>query len=331
MHIRSHIEPYWCNLCLDMFSSAAKLQDHVKNCHETEKKSKRLIKHNKNNGCANGEKPFKNSLTVKTELYKCGYCNYSSAYIKRLRYHMRVHEKERLYYCDRCNFTTLAEWIMECHMDAHETEQHECSECGYISMYKEELSLHMQIHKKEKKFKCDQCSFSTSHLGYFNAHSSFHKLKEPEADIDNRKSRKLYRCEKCDYFTKQQRMLYRHDKKMHGDNKAIIRSLVLSDSEAKLHMCMKCGFWAPTQDAFMEHLTTHEDEKPYKCHLCDFITNNECDLDIHSKNHCGQECFRCAICNCKFLTLKELEDHSKGCSHNTHSTKIKSFSVGENT
>ena len=110
--------------------------------------------------------------------------------------------------CDQCPYETIQKINMNEHIKfVHENiRNHKCTICGCAFKYKSCLKRHIySVHKMgEKKFKCNQCSYSA----YQNAHLIGH-VKSVHDKIRD------FKCEECDYAASYKGHLKQHRKSVH--------------------------------------------------------------------------------------------------------------------
>ncbi|XP_066265971.1 zinc finger protein 37-like [Branchiostoma lanceolatum] len=94
------------------------------------------------------------------------------------------------YMCSVCGLRTMYRSNLSRHMQKHTGGKlFMCGECGYRAYHKFRLVEHMRTHTGEKPFKCDQCDFKTAHKSDLVIHLKKHAGQEP------------YSCKICDYKT----------------------------------------------------------------------------------------------------------------------------------
>ena len=94
-------------------------------------------------------------------------------------------------------------------------------QCEYASIHPHicrvcivgELTMHLQMHTREKSHKCDQCAFASSQAGHFRIHFKTHTVEKENI------------CSQCDHACSSN---LRTHIKMHNGKKS--------------HKCKQCGF-----------------------------------------------------------------------------------------
>ena len=72
-----------------------------------------------------------------------------------------------------------------------------------------------------------------------------------------------------------------------------------------------------------EHMTLHNGDKPYKCHVCDKAFIKSGDLNIHMRIHTGVKPYKCDVCDKAFHDGGHLSRHM-----NVHTGKYKCTECG---
>ncbi|XP_061725453.1 zinc finger and SCAN domain-containing protein 10-like [Cydia pomonella] len=152
-----------------------------------------------------------------------------------------LNEQSNLYYCVQCDFRTdnEAEFLQHnidlAHMNS--TTIQVCSTCNYTTASKAQFSRHKRKHKDERNFKCHLCNYKARHNMSLIYHLRCHDPVEKKQDkftcdkcgfSSNVKSEALnhlknkscggskYSCEQCSYSTKRRSDLRRHRLRRHS-------------------------------------------------------------------------------------------------------------------
>ena len=156
-----------CDKCPYSSSNRSHLKYHIKGVHENIRdhvcqecgfaaRQKADLKRHNDSVHTEGDKRF-----------KCMRCPYSSAENSKLKYHIKaVHEKMRDHACGKCEYAASEKRDLKKHIEAvHEKiRNHICGECGFATSWKTDLKRHKEaVHTTgDKKFKCENCSYSTA-------------------------------------------------------------------------------------------------------------------------------------------------------------------------
>jgi KRAB domain-containing zinc finger protein len=104
--------------------------------------------------------------------------------------------------------------------------------------------------------------------------------------------KRRYECEECDYSSKERRLLKGHVRRKHQDNKCEYPG---------------CNLRVSTPSRLREHMQVHANEKEYECDLCDYRSNVKSSLNTHKKNkhllssdealHARSRAHKCSQCD----------------------------------
>ncbi|XP_052892958.1 uncharacterized protein LOC128300801 [Anopheles moucheti] len=279
-HFRSHLYPYWCDICGKRFLRKAQLAKHKENhsnslfvCDEcgrgfTHKKTKaRLDRHVR---LHTGDRP-----------YQCKYC--SKRYYDRhqLQCHTEKHFRDMECSCEYCGETFGGIKLLDAHKLAkHLTgqeredflasrakrvkrpailkEEHQTCpypDCNYTAktygaMYVHKRTKHKPVHR------CDMCNKSFAFLNQFQTHMKLHTGEKP------------FQCEICG------------------------RSF-------------RRGF------SYKEHMEMHTSEANYNCPTCNKSFKRPRYLQAHMLTHTAERKFSCEMCGNSYKTNGELKKHNK--------------------
>lgn len=156
-----------------------------------------------------------------------------------LRRHIRsVHGGDK-YKCDECENEykrkdTLVDHVNKKHNDSYEG-RYTCTECNYTSDNSNTIKIHIDaVHKKEKKYKCDQCEMAFLYASVLKNHiQEIHEDKE-------------YICSQCGGYypyehSLQKHILYTHDEKRYNCQYCGIETNSKSALESHIGRCSRNG------------------------------------------------------------------------------------------
>ena len=164
-HAGSHAEPdpaeqVKCEVCLKIFSNAARLHQHVKYTHN------------------------------KTESKFCEPCN--KAYTpSAFRHHIQTVHGEKAHTCDKCGIS----FHFRDQLARHDLHVHQkvkafvCNVCGKAFSYQSTLQQHIEaVHNKTRPYKCKLCGdrYFTQRNGLFVHLKGIHKIEQPKISADDR-------------------------------------------------------------------------------------------------------------------------------------------------
>ncbi|CAH1779346.1 unnamed protein product, partial [Owenia fusiformis] len=175
--------------------------------------------------------------------YKCSECSYTNDSMISLKLHKRLHIKYGRRY------------VHESSEDEEEqTKVLHCPNrlCPFVTKLKQSLDVHIRHHNQKFKFRCAKCGFScTSRSSLYHHQKSHDKLltdvkekimspvREPVGKIPNAKQ-----CKHCDYESRNQSLLKRHNKFHYRNRK-------------KKHKCVKCSYSSDYKSTVAEHEKLH--------------------------------------------------------------------------
>ena len=192
--------------------------------------------------------------------------------------------------CDQCNadFNNVGSLIQHCRTEhstvpvapeatdpprqleddvAYWQERLECSVlgCGKSFGRHADLERHMRMHNSDKRFKCDQCEYSTVDQGHLAVHKRTHTP-------DDR-----FACDEpgCDYVAVDTRMLAAHKNKHTGD---------------KPWVCTweGCDKAFAGQSAMIQHRKSHTGQAVFVCEICGASLTHAGNLRRHkNRKHPG--------------------------------------------
>lgn len=182
--------------------------------------------------CSSDE--FKNFTTLRTHLWRlhkvdidlfaCELCNFKTPILSRLKnFHEKIHSDERNF---KCSF----------------------QDCQQSFKNSQQLKNHFEVHKRsqakaiadtkadEKKFKCEECDYSTNDHNAFRRHKSQHS------------NHHQYKCPTCDYTSIQSSTYRKHLERQHPDL-----------AESLLFKCTMCKFTTISKGKFDGHIFKHDE------------------------------------------------------------------------
>jgi len=105
---------------------------------------------------------------------KCPYCQKLLANTKE---HVKaVHLKEKNYFCTICNYKTLFKSDLSKHVELiHKKIKKSCVECGkHVANLPEHIRI---VHRREKRFQCNHCQYACTKQSDMKKHTkNVHKL-----------------------------------------------------------------------------------------------------------------------------------------------------------
>ena len=87
-----------------------------------------------------------------------------------------------------------------------------------------------------------------------------------------------------------------------------------TDNEGKnstgRYVCYLCPKTFVSEASRNEHArTTHNEDRPYQCHLCDYKSRTKIALNEHHMSHTGERPYKCSCCSFESKTLSHIKKH----------------------
>ena len=250
---------YKCSICMKSFMENFKLQNHMKETHDSIEKC--IV-------CSLCGKGFPSKLVTKN--------------------HEKTHLNERNQKCHLCDkrFLTKGHLINHFnHLHSTTANNFKCEFCDMTSRSQRTLTNHIEeVHHKTKTHKCLKCEKSFTQKGSLNAHlrNSHEKAKDKKCEFCNKMFAKdLSRhikyvhhkikdhiCNLCGEGFMESRILKRHKNKVHEGKKSIKTKTELTDTETKDDL--KNTNRAMQSKIYLKHLQNDLKQSASKLKLEDF-------------------------------------------------------------
>uniref|UniRef100_A0A1B0DQD2 Uncharacterized protein n=1 Tax=Phlebotomus papatasi TaxID=29031 RepID=A0A1B0DQD2_PHLPP len=169
MHVRQvhlGLKPCECKICGMQFETSNSLRNHL-NTHQVTKQCNASKITAADNAIADESKSQKD-IKKKGKEWSCELCSYKTFQKGTLKHHVKVvHKGIRELHCPECKRGFTRASVLKQHMLRHEgVKNYACPVCGVKKVTQTELRRHMMaIHKIEKMFSCEFCSFKSTLSG----------------------------------------------------------------------------------------------------------------------------------------------------------------------
>ncbi|XP_015264378.1 PREDICTED: zinc finger protein 184-like, partial [Gekko japonicus] len=179
---------------------------------------------------------LKRHASVHRELkFACSSCDFSTSTWQSLKQHMASHgegplphggqsEKKpplpvKMYNCEKCGYSTVKKENLKVHLRIHTDERpYKCPHCGHAFRTSSHLKKHLSTHLK---LQCEKCEFSTLDKCALQKHAQTHrKKKKRSTDQEHSDDKKVYKCNRCRITFSRLRLFQAHEKKHRESNKS---------------------------------------------------------------------------------------------------------------
>ena len=260
--------------------------------------------------------------------YKCKYCRHTFSCFERYRRH-RLRHKRIL----PMSFSVLSVVSRTRNLCSGEKYKLKGSEYGETIIADRQEYVKQEIATK-KLFQCSMCSRSFERENGLRTHAN--RVHQYQCTVcgqtfknNNKGARayiihcrthlkqnpKLHKCKVCQYTSKIEDKVHRHEQKYHK-------------LYSRLHRCDVCGLYFPKKQDFEKHCTFHPQKalhyrsqihpnpKIHKCTVCPLTFINEKTVRRHEQgtHKLHRVLHRCDVCGSNFPKKQDFEEHYK-CYH----------------
>ena len=191
-------------------------------------------------------------------------------------------------YCDLCGFKSSID--SRKHIRIHKITKHKyklCSNCEYIAPDKDKLNEHMK-----------------------EAHQESSKSSTFIFSKDNSK----VKCDKCDFTTKNQRLLSHHTTMKHEEHRRLKqlkdKFTIIEKESSRIYQCKTCEYENPHATNMKRHIETIHLDLTYPCDQCGYMGTRMQSLMHHINTvHEKQLSRSCKQCDEKFIHYEALRAH----------------------
>jgi len=184
LHQNIHIkDPHICVQCGMQFMTRARLKIHMK-CHSISKQYKSEVCAKE---CLSEEMLTHHKISHSEDCpFECDIC--MCKFKRSYQVTKKIHEGDKKYVCDICGYGTVSKSNIEVHLRRHLGKFHfKCELCGKGFYTNFEFQGHINVHTGEKPHQCDVCSKALLHKSHMIAHQQTSYPDEPEH----------FYCDKC--------------------------------------------------------------------------------------------------------------------------------------
>lgn len=313
--------PSVCNDCGMIASSMAKLEEHVKDVHNTallfpcdhcDKKFSRkyLLEHKR--------------FVVEKELkVSCKLCGQQFARPRDLEPHMSKSHPDEITKTNQCGICLKVLRSSET-LKYHERQNHrepeaQCKTCSKKFSTKKNFDLHMlqafcDPAKRKREKQCDKCEMM------------FRRKHDLDCHMDSKHSDRVYPCksEGCEKVVTSYRKLKYHMSEHHNEENIVCsfchrkfakvssRDIHVESGTCKIRLEKKrelarngeftCVGWGDCEKKYTtkthldRHTMTHTNERPYQCDDCGMAFGQKGTLKEHVRTHTGEKPYQCPQC-----------------------------------
>ncbi|XP_063417059.1 zinc finger protein 33A-like isoform X1 [Mytilus trossulus] len=303
-----------CDICNKVYKAKESLSKHMRKIHfqgETGFNYRASIKFRNNINSMTFESdqnkeanfPVENTC-LKTTMEEFNADNYNvEEFVDRVNEILLTQQNEKylkqtpdVYRCSHCEFSTEDKTQYTKHYKHHYYIIRKQKDAELQSQTPHDLKEHDGISDNVNDIDMDEDEDDTEGI-----------VKTLNNAIDKERKSKVYKCEKCDFSTKDNKDYDKHRR----------RHLYLERKETHL-ICRYCGLHYSNKQALRRHEIATHSEQSFKCEVktCSCVFMYKHQLEKHILNHKKRGLLKCKKCNKKFLVKSKLTLHEDSCIRN---------------
>ncbi|XP_038068018.1 zinc finger protein 90-like [Patiria miniata] len=157
-----------------------------------------------------------------------------------------------------------------------------CPTCGKEFKQGRLRRVHMETHRTEKNFLCDECGKAFKSRTRLTAHRKSHKEK-------------IFKCPQCDFQSKLHSAIHAH-RQVHSQGCVL---------------CHICGSAYTDRSTLTKHMAVHSMDRPYPCAYpgCTWRFKTEALCRAHFRAHTSKGRYKCEVCHYLFRHKHHLQRH----------------------
>ncbi|KAJ8682285.1 hypothetical protein QAD02_018077 [Eretmocerus hayati] len=301
-HMRFHTKekPFSCNVCFKSFGYKTNLVVHSR-IHDS-------------------KKPI-----------SCDICRRRFANEYDLQAHSSLHVKEdKRFQCHLCLKSLTSRCAMKYHLRVHTREKpFSCKICGKSFSQKRYLNIHLPAHTNPRTFSCDTCGKSYVSSTSLSRHSKFSHHNDVAEEIeplfmDSRRNG-YFQLKELRIHLKR----YTHDQLILRVGKLEGRTNL--DDSPKMYMDGRFSSRNPTDGNFLKRDRTISAQKQGadECLTCDVCFETFIDsqsMESHRATHSHRKFPKCKVCGRSFINYNSFLNHL--CTHTTDKSPAREAHIG---
>lgn len=250
----------------------------------------------------------------KEKTFACQLCDQKFERKEQLTDHAQIHTGLAPFVCASCGTTFSGVQDLHQHTRLQECgdggganvqRKQVCYWCKATFTSRQDYKKHLQMHKNEKPYKCEECDFACNRLSTLKKHCT---QKHPED--------KPFACPQCDLKFALESKLHSH-MRTHGAEYQSDKANQLPSEGLKEDSASESSEVPPTEEFEKTARKPNKKqpakggERPFVCKDCGRGFKQKGHLTDHEKIHLGVRPFMCESCGIAFVRMKDLRMHKR--------------------